>query len=33
MGGFGWQPVMRVMLGSTVEHMLREFKRPMLICR
>ena len=33
MGGFGWRPVMRVMLGSTVEHMLREFKRPILICR
>ena len=33
MGGFGWQPVMRVVLGSTVEHMLREFKRPILICR
>ena len=33
MGGFGWQPVMRVMLGSTVEHMLREFKGPILICR
>jgi nucleotide-binding universal stress UspA family protein len=33
MGGFGMRPVMRVVLGSTVEHMLREFKRPMLICR
>ena len=33
MGGFGQRPVIRVMLGSTVEHMLREFKRPMLICR
>ena len=33
MGGFGLRPVMRVMLGSTVEHMLREFKQPMLICR
>jgi nucleotide-binding universal stress UspA family protein len=33
MGGFGWRPLMRVVLGSTVEHMLREFKRPMLICR
>lgn len=33
MGGFGWQPVKRLMLGSTVEHMLREFTRPMLICR
>ncbi|MCB8942694.1 MAG: universal stress protein [Ardenticatenaceae bacterium] len=33
MGGFGHRPMMRVMLGSTVEHMLREFKWPMLICR
>ena len=33
MGGFGWRPVVRVVLGSTVEHMLREFKKPMLICR
>jgi nucleotide-binding universal stress UspA family protein len=33
MGGFGWRPMMRVVLGSTVEHMLREFKWPMLICR
>jgi nucleotide-binding universal stress UspA family protein len=33
LGGFGWQPLKRVMLGSTVEHMLREFKQPILICR
>ena len=33
MGGFGRQPLQHIMLGSTVEHMLREFKRPMLICR
>jgi nucleotide-binding universal stress UspA family protein len=33
MGGFGWRPVFRLVLGSTVEHLLREFKQPMLICR
>jgi len=33
MGGFGWRPALRVVLGSTVEHVLREFKQPMLICR
>jgi nucleotide-binding universal stress UspA family protein len=33
MGGFGLRPVMRVVLGSTVEYMLREFTQPMLICR
>ena len=33
MGGFGQRPMIRVILGSTVEHMLREFKWPMLICR
>lgn len=33
MGGFGFGPVKHIMLGSTVDHLLREFKRPMLICR
>jgi nucleotide-binding universal stress UspA family protein len=33
MGGFGRRPVFRLVLGSTVEHMLREFKQPMWICR
>lgn len=33
MGGFGWRPALRIVLGSTVEHLLREFKQPMLICR
>jgi nucleotide-binding universal stress UspA family protein len=32
-GGFGRRPALRVVLGSTVEHLLREFKQPMLICR
>ncbi|MCA9996602.1 MAG: universal stress protein, partial [Anaerolineales bacterium] len=33
MGGFGFGPVKHIMLGSTVDHLLREFKKPMLICR
>ena len=33
MGGFGWRPALRLVLGSTVEHLLREFKQSMLICR
>lgn len=32
-GGFGWRPAVRLVLGSTVEHLLREFKQPILICR
>lgn len=32
-GGFGRQPALRLVLGSTVEHLLREFEQPMLICR
>ncbi len=32
-GGFGRRPALRLVLGSTVEHLLREFKQPMLICR
>lgn len=33
MGGFGFRPVPHLVLGSTVDKMLRECKRPMLICR
>lgn len=33
MGGFGYRPARRLMLGSTVEHMLQDFPHPMLICR
>jgi len=33
MGGFGFRPVLELVLGGTVDKMLREFKRPMLICR
>ena len=33
MGGFGFRPVTHLVLGSTVDRMLRECKRPMLICR
>jgi len=33
MGGFGFRPVLNLVLGSTVDHILREFKQPILICR
>ena len=33
MGGFGFRPVPHLMLGSTVDYMLRECKQPMLVCR
>jgi len=33
MGGFGFRPVPHLVLGSTVDQMLREYKKPMLICR
>lgn len=33
LGGFGFRPALHLILGSTVEHMLREFKQSMLICR
>ena len=33
MGGFGYRPMMHLMLGSTVDEILRRFKRPILICR
>jgi nucleotide-binding universal stress UspA family protein len=33
MGGFGFRPVLNLMLGSTVDQVLREFKQPILICR
>lgn len=32
-GGFGRRPTLRLVLGSTVEHLLRESPYPMLICR
>ncbi len=32
-GGFGFRPALRLVLGSTVEHLLRKFKQPLLICR
>lgn len=32
-GGFGLRPVQHLVLGSTVERMLREMPQPMLICR
>jgi len=33
MGGYGFNPVMEVVLGSTVDQVLREFRKPVLICR
>jgi nucleotide-binding universal stress UspA family protein/uncharacterized ParB-like nuclease family protein len=33
MGGFGFRPVMHMMLGSTVDRVLREYKQPILVCR
>lgn len=33
MGGFGFRPMLKLVLGGTVDEMLREFKQPMLICR
>ncbi len=33
MGGFGFRSVMHLVLGSAVDEILREFKRPVLICR
>lgn len=33
MGGYGYKPVMEVVLGSAVDQVLRESGRPMLICR
>lgn len=32
-GGFGFRPVKHVVLGSTVDQLLREFRHPILICR
>jgi nucleotide-binding universal stress UspA family protein len=33
MGGFGFRPVLHLVLGSTVDKLLHEFRKPMLICR
>lgn len=33
MGGYGFKPVLEVVLGSSVDHILREIKCPVLICR
>jgi nucleotide-binding universal stress UspA family protein len=33
MGGYGLRPVLEVVLGSAVNHILRASRRPMLICR
>jgi nucleotide-binding universal stress UspA family protein len=33
MGGFGFRPLLHLVLGSTVDQILREFGRPILLCR
>jgi nucleotide-binding universal stress UspA family protein len=33
MGGYGYSPVWEAMLGSAVDHLLRECRQPMLICK
>lgn len=33
MGGYGYTPVMEIVLGSTVDQVLRESRQPVLICR
>lgn len=33
MGGYGYSPVLEVVLGSTVDHILRQAHKPTLICR
>jgi nucleotide-binding universal stress UspA family protein len=33
MGGFGYQPLLKALMGSTVDHILREAWFPVLICR
>ena len=33
MGGFGFRPVLNLVLGSTVDQVLSEFRHPVLICR
>ena len=33
MGGFGFRPLLHLVLGSTVDHILRHFRQPILICR
>jgi nucleotide-binding universal stress UspA family protein len=33
MGGYGFSPVMEIVLGSAVDEVLRASRRPVLICR
>jgi nucleotide-binding universal stress UspA family protein len=33
MGGYGYSPVLEVVLGSTVDHVLRQARLPVLVCR
>ncbi len=33
MGGFGFRPMLHLMMGSTVDQLLQAFQHPMLICR
>jgi nucleotide-binding universal stress UspA family protein len=32
-GGYGYQPLIEAVLGSTVDQLLRDSDRPLLICR
>jgi len=33
MGGYGFSPVLEVVIGSSVDQVLRESRQPVLICR
>jgi nucleotide-binding universal stress UspA family protein len=33
MGGYGFSPVLEIVLGSAVDQVLRESRQPVLICR
>jgi nucleotide-binding universal stress UspA family protein len=33
LGGYGYSPMWEAMLGSAVDHLLRECQQPMLICK
>jgi nucleotide-binding universal stress UspA family protein len=33
MGGYGFSPLVEVVLGSAVDQVLRESSRPVLVCR
>lgn len=33
MGGYGYRPIVEMVLGSTLDHVLRHSPQPILICR